>query len=199
MSSILLPSSPGIRSAKPRLLDWGGRLVPILGGETQTLLRLGTRWSFEFVMPPLRTEPVGRNWVAKLAQAKLDGAIMPFIQDGFDVGAPGAVTVNGGGQSGSLLAVKGATAVYPFRPGQFFSLIHGGRRYLHMVTAQVIADDAGLATLPLLPMLRVIPDDGDVVDMVPKIEGSLIGQDFPWDVLTTPHIDVGTVRIDEDA
>ena len=198
--SIELPRKPGVRRATPRLLDFGGRLIPILGGPVQNLQRLGTRFSFEFELPPVRSEPFGREWVGKLAQAKLGGAIMPFLQDGFSPGAPGALVVDGAGQSGSLLAVRGGTRGYGFRFGQFVSLIHDGRRYLHMVTAPTRLDADGKATLPILPMLRVIPDDADQVEVaLPKIEGSLVADDLPWDVTDEPFVELGRIRIDEDA
>ena len=196
----MLPESPAIRGAKPRLIDWGGKLIPILGGPSQTLLRLGTRFAFEFQLPQMPSEPTGRRWAASLMMAKLDGAIMPFLQDGFDVGAPGLPTVDGAGQSGSVLIIENVTAHYAFRFGQFFSLVHGGRRYLHMVAAQVIVGADGKASVPILPMLRVIPSDGDAVEVGrPKIQGSLVGNELAWDIGLEPYVDLGAIRIDEDA
>jgi len=198
--AIELPTRPGIRRATPRLLDWGGRLVPILGGEVQTLRRLGTRFSLEFELPPVRNEPYGREWAGKLAQAKLEGAIARWVQDGFVPGAAGAVVVDGADQTGSTLSVTGGTPGYPVRYGQFFSLVHDARRYLHMVTTPVRLDADGAADLGILPMLRVIPDDGDTIEMgLPKIQGSLVMDELPWDVTEDPYLDFGRLRIDEDA
>lgn len=200
MSAILLPSKPGIRAGKPRLIDWGGRLVPILGGPVQNLFRLGTRFSLEFQLPPMPSEPTGRRWAADLIMAKHSGAIMPFIQDQFNVGAPGLPVVDGAGQTGMTLEMRSVTPGYAFRYGQFFSLIHGGKRYLHMVAAQAIVGSDGKVAVPIFPMLRVIPADGAVLEVgQPKIEGSLLGNEVAWDIMTEPMVDLGTIRIDEDA
>lgn len=196
---ITLPSSPGLRTAKPRLLDWGGRLVPILGGPVQSPIRLGTRFSLEFTLPPMPSDPDGRLWAARLAQAKLSGVIAPFIQDGFTPGSPGTPMIDGAGQSGMSIAIRGGQPGYRFREGQFFSLVHGGRRYLHMVTGRVDVASDGRAILPILPMLRVLTSDGDTLEVAtPKIQGSLVGDELAWDVMTEPFTDVGAIRIDED-
>ena len=196
---ITLPSSPGLRTAKPRLIDWGGRLTPILGGPVQSPMRLGTRFSLEFTLPPMPSDPDGRMWAARLAQAKLSGVVAPFIQDGFTPGSPGAPVADGANQSGMALAIRGGLSGYRFREGQFFSLVHAGRRYLHMVTARVDVGSDGKATLPILPMLRVLTSDADVLEVAkPQIQGSLIGDELAWDVMTEPFTDVGAIRIDED-
>lgn len=200
MASIMLPSNPGLSGAKIRLLDWGGRLVPWGGGVTQNLLRLGTRSGVEYRLPRMRSDPDGRTWGMKLREGKIEGVIAPFLQDGFGVGAPGRPSVAGGGQSGSFLQIRSCTPNYAFRYGQAFSLIHGGRRYLHFVRALSHVDSAGVATLPIFPMLRVIPDDGDLVEVgKPFIEGSLTGNEVAWDVGLEPYVDLGVIRIDEDA
>jgi hypothetical protein len=76
--------------------------------------------------------------------------------------------------------MAGGAAGYTARKGQFFNLIHGGRRYLKMVTADTIADGGGTMTVPFWPMLRVLPSDGDAIDWVPQIEGVLSGQESGW-------------------
>lgn len=198
--AIDLPTRPALRTGKPRLLDWGGRLIPILGGPVQTIMRLGTRFSLEFTLPPMASEPDARIWVAALVQGKLLGVRTRFLQDGFTPGATGSPVVDGSGQTGMTLAIRNAQRTYRFRAGQFVSLVHGGRRYLHMVTAKVDVGEDGKATLPIVPMLRVITTDGDALEVAkPMIEGSLIGDEVSWDVMTEPMTDLGSIRIDEDA
>lgn len=194
-----LPASPALRTAKIRLLDWGGRLIPILGGPVQNIMRLGTRFSLEFTVPPMLSEPSGRLWAGALVQAKLQGVRTRFLQDGFSTGAPGSPVVDGSGQTGMTLNIRGGQAGYRFRQYQFVSLVHAGRRYLHMVTARVDIGSDGKASLPIAPMLRVITSDGDAVEVAkPMIEGTLAGDEVSWDVMTEPMTDVGAIRIDED-
>lgn len=199
MTAISFPDKPGLKGGSPALLDWGGALTPALGGPTQTLLRLGTRFTADYQVPKMWAQPWGRLWVSRLLQAKLAGGMLPIFQDGFDVGAPGAPVVDGASQSGSSIALRGLTPHYASREGQFFNLIHGDRRYLHMVTGQVIADSAGKVTLPILPMLRIIPGDGDACDFArPMLQGSISGNQAKWTVNIEQTVDIGTITLTED-
>lgn len=190
--SIFIPSSPGIRTAAPRLLDWGGDLIPVLrGGVAQRLNRLGSRYALGIELPPMPSEPTGRLFLSKLRRAKKEGALYAFPQDGFKVGAPGAPRVMGAGQAGITLIIDGFTPYYAIREGQFFSLIHNGRRYLNAVAVKAFADAGGVASLTLEEMLRVSPADNSVCEFVrPMIEGSLAGDEVAWSLLTTPHTSV---------
>ncbi|RZF64272.1 hypothetical protein EWE75_12055 [Sphingomonas populi] len=199
---ILLPSEPALKTDTPAMLDWGGPLTPQNGGAVQTLMRLGTRHSLDFVMPPMLTEPHGRIWAAKLKLAKLFGALLPFGQDGFVIGAPGSPVVNGTGQSGMLLNMRGFTPRYTVKFGQAFSLVHLGHRFIYFAADQGTAGADGGLLLPIFPMLRAIPVDGDACEFgKPMIEGSLsmggsnkIGQDRD----TAPWSTFGTITITEN-
>lgn len=195
-----LPGTPGLKTARVRLLDWGGRLVPIIGGEVQDLQRLGTRFSMEFALPPMPSEPEGRIWSGALMQAKLSGgARIAFLQDGFSTGSPGSPAVNGSEVTGTTIPLRGAQPGYTFRYRQFVNLIHGGKRYLHFATAVTQVAEDGTCNLPVLPMLRVIADDGDAIEVArPTIEGSLSGNELAWDIRTEPFTELGTIRIDEN-
>lgn len=195
---ILLPSYPGLKTDSPAMLDWGGALTATNGGATQTLMRLGTRHSLEFAIPMMPTEPFGRVWSTQLRLAKLFGALVPFGQDGFEIGAPGAPVVAGAGQSGMALAVRGFRRGYNVRVGQAFSHLHLNRRYLYFIAAQDITLD-GTLELSIFPMLRVIPTDGDVLEFAkPMIQGSLSGQQVKWTRQTAPWSDFGSITITED-
>ena len=197
---ILLPSKPALKTDSPIMLDWGGPLTPANGGAVQTLMRLGTRHALEFTIPPMPTEPLGRIWAAQLRLAKLYGALLPFGQDGFTNRLLGAPVVDLAGQSGSLLNLRGIDprgSVAMF--GQAFSIIHGGRRYLHFAARDVEVGADGKMALPIFPMLRVLPDDSSVCEFAqPIIQGSLSGNQVKWNRLTAPWTDLGTVTITED-
>lgn len=179
--SILLPASPQpTDGTTPAYLDYGGILRPILGGALQKLLRLGDRFALDVVMPTMKTEDLGRVWVSRLIQAQRQGAIMRWPQLGFNVGNPGSPVVNGANQSGSTLSMRGLVAGYVVREGQFFSVIHGGRRYLIMATSDAVAAPNGVVVLPISPMLRFRASDGAIVEPVPMIEGFLEGDSREW-------------------
>lgn len=196
---ILLPAEPALKTDSPFMLDWGGPLTPQNGGAVQTLMRLGTRHALDFTLPLMPTEPQGRVWAAQLRLAKLFGALLPFGQDGFAIGAPGAPMVNGTDQSGMLLNMRGFTPRYTVKLGQAFSLVHLGRRYLHFAAGQGSVGADGAIVLPIFPMLRVIPVDGDACEFgKPMIQGSLSGNQVKWSRQTSPWTDLGTITITED-
>jgi len=113
------------------------------------------------------------------------------------VGSPGAPLVKGAGQTGTSLVIDGFNVGYAIKDGQFFSLIQGGRRYLHMATADATASGAGEATVSFLPMLRVSPSDNAVVEFAqPKIEG-LIQTDDVKAPLSIDHTVSLTFSIEE--
>ena len=196
---VLLPSTPAVKTDSPSMLDWGGTLTPQNGGAVQTLLRLGTRHALDFAIPTMPTEPTGRIWASRLRQAKLYGALLPFGQDGFRVGSPGAIVVDGAGQSGTTLNVRAGTPSYAVREGQAFSVVTNGRRYLYFAASGVVLDGAGKAAVPIFPMLRVFPADGDVCEFgKPMIQGSLSGNSVKWTRQTAPWSDFGTITVTED-
>lgn len=113
---------------------------------------------------------------------------MPWPLQGFDPGTPGALAagtalVNGASQAGRSLAVNGLVPNYPFREGQFFSIVINARHYLYMVTAEAIANATGAVTLAIEPMLRVSPPNNAVVHIgKPMIEGFIQGDAFAWEM-----------------
>jgi len=159
-----------------RFLDFGGTLTPPGGGAAQRVNRLGSRFGVDITYPRLRPEPDARILMSALRQAKVNGAIFPVPQPGFDVGAPGNPLVDGAAQLGTVLKLKGFTPGYAGRNGQYFSIIQGGRRYLHHLALQGIADAAGGMEASIWPMLRISPDDGAICEFgKPMIEGFLAG------------------------
>ncbi|HWU03176.1 MAG TPA: hypothetical protein VN222_10590 [Novosphingobium sp.] len=196
---VILPAKGGVKTDKPRLIDYGGQLKPFMGGPVQTLIRLGTRWALDITMPIMRTEPAGRQWSAALCSGKLFGVLTRFRQDGLAIGLPGSPVVDDAGQTGMVLAMRGFRPGYTVRVGQFFSIATNGRRYLYMARAAAIAGTDGKMSLPILPMLRVSPADGDSCEFAaPRIQGSLSGNEVSWTRMTAPYCDFGTITITED-
>ena len=179
--SITLPTSPApTAGTTPRYLDFGSELVPPLGGPTQRLNRIGNRFAIDVALPPMR-ETLARPYIAALIRAKVEGAVMRFPQPGVTIGTPGTPLVLGGNQSGETLVIDGLTPGYVIRAGQFFSILHGGRRYLHMANLNATANGSGQVTLSISPMLRIIPADNAVVEIAqPMIEGFIAGSELPW-------------------
>jgi hypothetical protein len=186
--SVLLPSLPGMRSADPQLLDFGGVQQGAQGGAAQRINRLGNRFALSVELPPAISATLGRIYVARLLKALTQGAIYPFPQPDLVIGAPGTPLVNLAGQSGSVLNLKGFAAGYLIREGQFFSIIHNGRRFLHQASAEIAADGSGNVALPITPMLRISPANNAVCEFAaPYIEGFVSGDSAKWKLLLEPY------------
>lgn len=193
---ITLPTPRLPQSATPRLMNMGSWQG---GGADQFVERLGTRWALDVQMPRLRPEPDGRVFGAALANAHASGdtVLWPWPQPGLDLGTPGTPRVNGANQAGKVLVADGFTAGYVPRAGQFFSIVSGGRRYLHQIAADVTANGSGQASLQLTTRLRVPPADNAVLEFgAPFIEGKLAGDSVQW-TLAAYRIDPIAFSIEE--
>ena len=74
--------------------------------------------------------------------------------------------VAGGFQTGGTLTTAGwAPSGTPLLAGDFFSLGSDSQTRLHQLTADVMSDEAGLATLLFVPRLRSRPLDGDPLEI----------------------------------
>lgn len=175
--AVELPQPRLPQVAVPKLLDWGSDQKAPMGGGFQRLNRLGNRFALDITYPRLKPEPDGRILIARLRRAKTEGALFPFPQPGLDIGNPGNPVVNGAGQTGTVLVLRGFTAGYVLREGQYFSIIHGGRRYLHCAAGDFIASPDGIMIVTLDPMLRMDGlQDGAVAEVAkPYIEGIVSG------------------------
>lgn len=197
--SILLPYARGLKTAAPSLLDFGGVLRPPGGGVHQKLNRLGSRYTLTVRPPLMRSEPNGRIYASRLRRALSEGAVFAFPQN-LVIGIPGNPLVNGGGQTGTTINIDGFTPGYVVREGQFFSIIHGGRRYLYASRAQMVANGAGQIAVPIEVPLRASPSDNSVCEFaVPMIEGFLSGDEVRWELLLEPFVQLPDFTITEAA
>lgn len=133
------------------------------------------------------TEPTGRIYVSRLILGKTNRALLKFPQPGLKIGAPGAAKVKTATSGGTSLPLKTLTPGYAIREGQFFSVIHGTRRYLYRAAAQAIANGSGDVTVTIDPMLRTAVSVNDVVEFVPLIEGFIQGDEQAWALALEHH------------
>ncbi|HYI42687.1 MAG TPA: hypothetical protein VD768_03595 [Sphingomicrobium sp.] len=178
---IELPTWAVPNAGEPFLIDFGGVLTPGLGAEEQRINRLGNRFGILLGMPPAPAHDRGRILVSRMIRAKTEGLRVELPLLGFRPGSPGSPVVDGNGQSGTSLAVRGFSPNYPVREGQWFTHKRGDHGLLYNVAAAATADAAGEAVLTIAPMLRVEPEDGDVLLFGrPTIEGLVHGDEWRW-------------------
>lgn len=189
--AITLPSTAVPNGATPLLRNWGGVLEPFLGGPEQIINRLGTRFGIRATMPPMESADTARIVVSRLLQAKTSRLLMDWPLLDFDPGSPGAPKISAATASGSTIPIKGMNAGYQGKEGQFFSIVHNSRRYLHMFTADFTASGTGTATATIFPMLRINLATDDVLEIAqPKIEGNVLpGDELNWTMALAGLID----------
>lgn len=183
MSTISLPSSPAPNGARPFLLDFGTLLRPFSGGPTQRLNRLGMRFGVTVTLPPMRSDAEGLIVVSRLLQARSQELLLdcPLVDGSWPTA--GATKVKTAVSGGSSLVMKGFAASYLAGEGRLFSLVTGGRRYLHMMAADGTADGSGDLTASIWPPLRTAFAVNDVVEIdAPKMQGHVVDEQLAWEM-----------------
>lgn len=178
---IELPEWAVPNGVSPELMDFGITLRPSTGAAVQRVNRKGSRFKLTVNLPPMPPEKA-RIVVARLLAAKNEGLRVPYpLLD--PQGSPGAPVVDGAGQTGTTLAVRGLTAGYAVKEGFWLSIVDAsGQHYLHTATDAVRAAADGTATFSIAPMLRTPFADGATVNLaVPMVEGFVDGN-WGWDI-----------------
>lgn len=169
MAALILPTSPAPREMTPRPISSRNEQRPASSGPVNRYMQPGTRWAWDIELPPMSYVD-SLEWDDLLSEA--DTVIMKIHQPGLDTGSPGAPLINGAGQVGRTLNLKGLTPGYAFRKGQWISFPVVGQLFAYKVrTATVVGADSTVA-LPLLTLLRLPPANNAVVSVAePRAEG----------------------------
>ena len=172
----------------PGFIDFGSWQRPYTGAEVTRIDRPGGKFKMGVMLPPLDD---GRAMVTRLIRAKQEGARISIPLLGKSQGIPGTPLVDGAGQSGTTLNIKGLTAGYTAKEGYWFNVIQAGRYYLHKITATASADATGDLAASIFPALRVaLSDSATVVLDDPKIEGLIDGNEQAWDISSDLHTSI---------
>lgn len=169
--TIVLPRMPRNTAYTLRPVRQAGVQRAASGGARLPINHPGDHWSIEVDAGALGIA-CARELLADILRGAGELVRVYIPQPGVDTGTPGAPRVKGAGQAGSSLLVDGLTPYFAVRKGWFVTVVTGsvGRPYL--VTAEVIADENGEASLPLWPMLHVQPADNDDVEIAePYLDG----------------------------
>ncbi len=178
---IELPANIAPNGATPALVDRGGVLR---GASALRVNRLGSHYRIGVSLPPLDDAAGARIVVSRLIRAKREGLRIPYPLLSVDQSACGtAVAVDGAGQTGGVLRVRGLPPGVVVREGYWLSVRStSGQHYLHNHGGDVVAGADGRAALLVGDtMLRRAFADGAAVHLVrPMIEGLVEGNEQAW-------------------
>ena len=197
--TVALPTAPWPTHVTQHLIDYGGIADPAAGGVNQRFVRVGTRWSVDFVWPAIAGAPA-QAFMAALFAARASGSTLlaSWPQPAFAT-AIGAPVVSGAGQAGESLATTGWTVGAFIPQGTFFSFVVAGRTYLHATTADVTVPGGGAVTLALCPYIRAAPANAAALNFAsPQIEGFTAGGAETWTLerlaWITPKLSIAEVQ-----
>lgn len=191
-----LPATPAPNAVSATLIDYGGIMRSGSGAVAQRVDRAGSRFRIEVGFPPMPAA-TGRMFLARLIQAKRDGIKIAYPLLGVSQGSPGSPVVNGAGQSGTTLNVRGCTAGYAVQEGYWFSVSNGTRSYLHVITAAATANGTGQMALSIAPALRFPFADGAAINLTaPVIDGFVVGEEWSWEMNVNLHMGL-SVTVEE--
>lgn len=197
---IELPEGCHPNGANPALVDFGGVQKGATGGAALRVNRNGNRFRVAMTIPVSMGLPAQRI-VSRLVQGMAAGLKVEYPLQGVDQGYPGAPVVDGAGQSGALINLRGLTPHYVAEEG-FWLAIHDatGQGYLHQVGAQSFADADGKIALQVQPNLRYPFADGASVELArPTIEGLVEGNEMGWSLALGGLVDNLSFTIEEAA
>lgn len=175
---IELPDSPCPNGMEPVLIDYGSI---VRGASSLRINRPGSRYRVTFSYPPMIPDK-SRQFVARLLRAKREGLKikLPLI---VSQGLPGSPVVDGVGQSGTAVKLRGFTPGYIAKEGYWLTIAGSSGAFLHTVAETVTADGSGDLTLQIEPALRAPFADGDTVEIAaPWVEGFVDGEDWGWQI-----------------
>lgn len=179
--AILLPTLPPGSQTTITLKSSAIDQTPYLGGPVQRVGRMGDKWTYAVELRPMHVSQ-SRPLIALLTQGLTAKVLCPVVIKGIDLTNQTDVTA----QSGAGRAITVTGSMDGKTVGQFFSLVAGGVRYLHMVT--------GISgqTLTCNPPLKVTIAGGEVLEFQqPKIEGFLEGNEQSWTVGLVANVGLG--------
>jgi hypothetical protein len=171
--AVVIPTLPDATSTEITLNSSATDQRPYLGGPIQRISRMGDKWS---VKVECRTMHVRQAsvLVAILLQGLSEKVLLEVREPGQNLSTYTDGTVTGAAAGRTLTHAGGGAVKFP---GQFFSVVKDGVRYLHKITG------VSGQVLTFLPMLKVPLTGGEVLEFgAPKIEGFLSGNSQSWTV-----------------
>jgi len=166
---IVFPVVPRGTVVTPQLVRTSGDLVSTLGGPTQRITRLGSRYAASVELPSLDAECAAK-WLACPLRAEAEGDTLGLIMPQMiDVTFMNGTNGTGAAGSSAITFVGHAPS-----PGMWFSFNDSNRNYLHLITTV----DVAAKTARIAPLLRVAMPGSLMEFTTPFLEGFV--DDTSW-------------------
>lgn len=176
---IELPKQPRPNRMAVDVLDFG---FDQTGASDVRVERPGGRHVLTFSWPvEIMQPPVVSRFLSRLKRGKRQG-VQIDVPCPRPQGSPGSPVVDGAGQSGTAIDVRGLTPGYTIQEDFWLTIVEAdGTAYLHSVFETVRAAADGTATIQIEPPLRAPFPDGAAVHLArPFIQGTLVGETFSY-------------------
>lgn len=181
--AVTLPSDCVPNGVAASLIDYGGVQRPATGAAAQRIDRAGSRFRFDVSFPPMPNATTGRVVLSRLLRAKREGLLIEMPLPSAPQGPAGTPVVDGAGQSGTTLLVRGCLPYYAAKEGYWLAISNGSRSYMHNVAAPARADATGDLSLLITPALRYPFADGAAINLCnPVIDGFVVGEELGWQI-----------------
>jgi len=192
-----MPPSVVANGATQTLVDAGGVMRSPLNTVALRVDRPGSHYMAQLSFPPVDDPATARIVVSRLIRAQSQG-LRTWWPTPDDQRVAGAPVVDGAGQAGTSLSVRGLFRGTAVREGWWLSVRDAaGQSYLHNVAGGVIAGADGRATIALSEALRApLPDGAEVRLTEPQIEGIVIGDAREWSLSVERFVGF-TVTVEE--
>lgn len=188
---IELPEWAVPNGASAALVDAGGVMRSPLNTAALRVDRPGSHYRIALSFPVFDEPRDGRVIVSRLIRAKRQGLRVPYPLPESQ-GAVGSPVVDGAGQAGLTLMVRGLTPRVAIREGFWLSIeAASGQHFLHNVAGEVLAGADGRAALTLSEMLRAPFLDGARVHLArPMVEGVVDGGEQAWSLSVEHQVSI---------
>ena len=162
MATIAFPSSPKPASMMWRLVQPAQQNISQWTGKRQVLPSSRGWWECAITLPPIVGETDANSWRSFFAKAR--GAANDFQVPANEIAQSSATAtplVNGAGQTGRTLATDGwPLSSTVLKAGQYVTI---GNQMLQL-TADVVSNGTGQATISFEPAIRVSPADNAAIE-----------------------------------
>lgn len=198
--SLTLPDAlSALTEFAPDLVPPARDLRDVDGTTLQRITRLGQHWLFSCQVKP-QTYEQALAWAALLEQSA-ELMTLKIPQPKLDIGAPGtSVQVDGSGQTGNVLKLKGLPASYAAKAGQWISVVTASRRYAYRLRANATANGSGVLDAPVNPLIRAAHLNNNVVEVAdPKVTGFVTLRTSASAINVSAHVPAIAFTIEEPA